>query len=305
MKASSPQGIIVVMATPFTAEERLDEPALRALIAHLLRGGVHGLFPVGSTGEFYALSMEEKRRVLEITLEEAGGRVPVYAGTGAISTREAIELTKMAEQAGADGAIVLTPFYISPSQEELYQHYAEIAKSTTLPILLYNNPGRVGVNLSAETVAKLSRIENIVGIKDSSGDIALTTEYVRKSRSDFAVLAGRDTLIYATLACGGRGAVSGTANIVPELVVEIYEAFTKGDYERARTAQFRLAPLRQAFGLGTFPVVIKEALDLIGLRAGPPRRPLRPLSPERREELRRVLEEVGALPAGAKAGKGR
>jgi 4-hydroxy-tetrahydrodipicolinate synthase len=302
MKTFTPKGIIAVMATPFTANERLDEPALRALVAHLLRGGVHGLFPAGSTGEFYALTREEKQRIIEITIEEAEGRVPVYAGTGAISTREAIELTKMAERAGADAVIVLTPFYISPSQEELYQHYSKIAKSTKLPILLYNNPGRAGVSLSPETVAKLSRIENIVGIKDSSGDLTLTTEYIRRTSEGFAVLAGRDTLIYATLASGGQGAVSGTANIVPELVVEIYEAFIKGDYERARVAQFRLAPLRQAFGLGTFPVVVKEALDIIGVRAGPPRRPLHPLSPDRREELRRILKEIGALRTGTKAG---
>lgn len=290
------KGIIPAMVTPFDVEEELDEGALRQLVNHLIEGGVHGLFPVGSQGEFYALTLEEKQQVLEIVVEEAAGRVPVYAGTGAITTREVIALNKLAEQAGIDAVSVITPCFISPTQEELYQHYVAIADATSLPVLLYNNPGRTGgLNLSAKLVARLAEHPNIVGIKDSSGDFTLTAEYIRRTDDDFAVLLGRDTLIYAGLLHGAKGAIAASANVVPALVVEIYQAFVEGGLTRALEAQGRLAPLRLAFGLGTFPIVVKEALNLIGISAGPARSPVGPISPESREELKQTLQELGVL----------
>jgi len=287
-----PCGIIPAMVTPLTDEEEIDEEALRRLANHLIAGGVHGLFAVGSQGEAYALTFEEKKRVIQIVVDEARRRVPVYAGTGAVTTRETIALTMMAERAGADAVSIITPYFISPSADELYDHYAAVARATRLPVLLYNNPARTGVHLSVDLV---SSIENIVGIKDSSGDLTLTTEYIRRTGAGFAVLAGRDTLIYATLVCGGIGAIAATANVLPGLVVEIYEAYVVGDLERARAAQYRLAPLRLAFEMGTFPVVIKEALALMGICSGRAKAPVKAMPESRLGELKKILQGLGVL----------
>ena len=286
-------GIIPAMVTPFHADEALNEDALRQLVNHLIAGGVHGLFPTGSQGEFYALTPDEKQRVWEIVVDEAAGRTTVYAGTGAITTREVIALNKRAERAGIQAVSVLTPLFITPTQDELYRHYVAIADATTLPVLLYNNPGRTGVHLSPGLVGRLAEHPNIIGVKDSSGDLSLTLEYLRQTDSDsFAVLMGRDTLIYAGLLHGAAGAIAATANVAPGLVVAIYEAFAAGDFDRALAAQNALAPLRQAFELGTFPGVIKHALALLGIPAGPARGPVGALSPENFEKLKHLIEEM-------------
>jgi len=290
-----PKGIIPAMVTPLNKDDQVNEVVLRKLINYLIDGRVHGLFAIGSQGEFYALTKEEKKRITEIVVDEVNKRVPVYIGTGAITTKEAVFLTKMAEKIGADAASVITPCFISPSENELYEYYAAIAKSTNLPALLYNNPARTGINLSADLVKKLSRIENIVGIKDSSGDLTLTAEYIRNTTEDFSVLCGRDTLIYGTLLYGGKGSIAATANVAPKLVVEIYEAYIKGDLEKARKAQYRLAPLRRAFSLGSFPVVIKDALNLIGIDVGLAREPIKSLPEAKKQELRRVLQQLSLL----------
>lgn len=292
----SPKGIIAAIATPFDDKDQVSETVLRELINYLIDGGVHGLFAIGSQGEFYALTREEKRRITEIIVEEVNGRVPVYIGTGSITTKETVLLTQMTEKAGADAVSVITPCFISPSEDELFEHYATIARSTKLPVLLYNNPGRTGINMSVNLVTKLAKIDNIVGIKDSSGDLTLTAEYIRNADSDFSVLAGRDTLIYATLLYGGKGAIAVTANVVPKLVVRIYDAFVKGDLEQAKKAQFQLAPLRMTLGsgsfpaLGSFPVVIKEALKIIGIDVGSARKPIKSLSEAQREKLKSIID---------------
>jgi len=290
-----PKGIIPAMVTPIDEKGEVNEVVLRKLVDYLIEGGVHGLFPVGSQGEFYALGKEEKKIIIEIILDQAKGKVPIYAGTGAITTKETITLTKMAEDIGADAVSIITPFFISPTQDELYDHYFSVARSTRLPVLLYNNPGRTGVNLSAGLVARLSKVDNIVGIKDSSGDMTLISEYIRKTDDDFSVLAGRDTLIYGTLLYGGKGAISATANVVPKLVTEIYEAYIRGDIDRAKQAQAMLAPLRLAFSLGSFPVVIKDALKLIGIDVGDARAPISSLSKDKKEILKNILKELGVL----------
>lgn len=289
------KGIIPAMVTPLDGEGKVNEKELRKLTSHLIEGGSHGLFPVGSQGEFFSLTFDQKREVMEIVKDETKGRVPIYAGTGALTTREAIETTQLAEEVGMDAVSVITPYFLSPNEDELYEHFAAIARNTSLPVLLYSNPGRTGVNISTKLCQRLSKIDNIVGIKDSSGDMSLTGEYIRLTDDDFAVLAGRDTLILATLLYGGKGSITATANVCPSLVVEIYEAFVVGDYKRALEAQYRLAPLRIAFGLGTFPVVIKEALKMIGIDAGPAIRPVGPMADSKREELRKVLKEMGLL----------
>jgi len=290
-----PKGIIPAMVTPVTSGGKINVEALRKLTNYLIKGGVHGLFPVGSQGEFYALTFEEKKRVIEVVVEETRGRVPVYAGTGAVTTREAIALTTMAEEAGVSAVSVLTPYFIRPNEEELFEHYAMIAKATRLPVLLYNNPQRTGINISAEFVARASKIENIVGMKDSSGDLTLTSEYIRRTGGKFSVLAGRDTLIYGTLCYGGKGAIAATANVAPRVVAEIYEAFQAGDWKRSLEAQFRLAPLRLAFDLGTFPVVIKEALNLLGIDAGIGIPPVGGITPKAKGELKEILKNMGLL----------
>ena len=184
------RGILPAMVTPLDDQEELDEAALRHLVNYLIEAGVHGLFPVGSQGEFYALSPEKKGRVWEIVVEEAAGRVPVCAGTGAITTRQVIELNKLAEEAGVDAVSVLTPYFIQPTEAELYDHFIAVAEATSLPVLLYNNPGRTGVKLSVGLVARLGEHPNIVGIKDSSGDLTLTIEMIRQTGDDFTVLMG-------------------------------------------------------------------------------------------------------------------
>lgn len=287
-----PKGIIPAMVTPFNADETINEEALRQLTRFLIAGGVHGLFAVGSQGEFWALDLAEKRRVIEIVVQEAAGKVPVYAGTGATTTREAVRTTQMAAAAGADFVSVITPFFVSPSADELYDYYAAVAKCSKAPVILYNNPAKTGVNISAELAARLARVDNIVGVKDSSGDMTLTGEYIRRCGPNFVVLAGRDTMIYSSLVSGGRGSIAATANVAPGLTVEIYDAVMAGDLPRALAAQNCLAPLRLAFEMGTFPVVIKEALELMGIHAGPARGPVRGISDENRAKLREIVKTM-------------
>ncbi len=291
-----PKGIVPAMVTPFDKDGKVNLSAMRKLTNYLVDAGVHGLFAVGGQGEFWALDAEEKKAIIETVVDEARGRVPVYAGTGATTTAEAIRLTNIAETAGADAVSVITPYYVSPNQDELLAHYTAIAKSTKLPVVLYNNPDRAGVNISPGMIEKAAKVENIVGVKDSGGDMTQAGEYIRRTPSDFSVLMGRDTLIFGGLCVGAKGSITATANVAPKLVVEIYEAYIAGDMVRAQKCQDQLAPLRIAFGLGTFPVVVKEALELIGIEAGPARLPVGPMKPEKREELFKVLIGMG-LPA--------
>jgi len=294
MTAFQPRGMVIPLLTPFREDGSLDEQALRRLARRLIAAGVHGLFPVGSSGEFCSLSQEERCRVIEVVIEEAAGQVLIYAGTGAISTREVIQLTRSAEALGADAAVVITPFYLAPSQDELYAHYAAIAESTSLPVIPYNNPGRTGgVNLAPATVARLAAIDNLVGIKDSSGNMAQTAEYVNETPDSFAVFQGRDSLFFPSLALGAVGGVAATGNVVPELVVELYEAFVAGDWKRSCAVQAKLSLLRGGLSLSPFPSVLKAAMAMIGEPVGPPRRPVAPLHESQHDALREVLAKMG------------
>jgi 4-hydroxy-tetrahydrodipicolinate synthase len=301
MLKKPPFGIIPAMVTPLTAADEINTASLRRLTNYLIEGGVHAVFATGSQGESWALDADEKQHVWETVVEAAGGRVPVYAGTAAVTTREAIALTRLAEKAGVDAVSVLTPYFISPNDQQLFDHYRAIAEATALPVLLYTNPARTNVKVSVDLVARLAEIENIVGIKDSSGELELTAEYIRAAPAKFSVLMGRDTLIYAALSYGARGAIAATGNVKPALVASIYDRFIAGDPAGALQAQRDLAPLRLAFSWGTFPVVIKEALDLMGMEAGPCRAPVGPLSAPQREKLAGVLQQMGLLePAEAR-----
>lgn len=291
-----PFGILPAMVTPMTGDGKVNAKELRRLVNHILCGGVHGVFAIGTTGEFYSLTPGEYGEVLGIVLDETAGRAPVYAGASAITTRECVALAEAAERAGADAVTVLTPYFISLSQAELYQHYKTIAASTGLPVMLYNNAPKTNITIAPATAEKLADIPNIVGIKDSTGDMTNTAEYIRLTRGkDFGVMMGRDTLIYACLCHGGAGGVAACANVAPRLCADIYDKFMSGDRAGALEAQYRLAPLRIAFRLGSFPAVIKEALELIGIEAGPCVPPTGPMTPEEKEELKKVLAGMGLL----------
>jgi 4-hydroxy-tetrahydrodipicolinate synthase len=290
------KGIVVPIITPFHEDESVNEAGLRQLVNHLIDKGVHGVFPAGSSGESFALTMDEKKRVIDIVIDENDGRVLLIAGTGAITTRDSIELTRYAEAAGADAVSVITPYFISPSYDDLREHYMRIAGSVSIPVLAYNNPGRTGVPLSPQLVADIaSQATNFVGIKDSSGDLTNTMSYIAQCPPTFRTFMGRDTIIYAALCYGCVGAVAATANVVPELVVGIYEAFMAGDHALALERQRELAPLRLAFGLGPFPVTVKESLNLMGLPAGPCRAPIKSLTGAPREKLAAILRKMGKI----------
>lgn len=290
-------GIIPPIVTPMTADQEVDLPGMRKLIDYLLGQKVHGIFVLGTTGEFYALDEREKQAIVADAMAHVRGRSPVYAGTGAETTREVIRLTKMAEREGAAGVSVITPYFIKPNQSELFDHFRRVAESTPLPVVLYNNPATCGgLSIEPETVAKLAEVPNIVGIKDSSGDLQNTIEIIRQTpRDKFSVLNGRDTLIHAALQAGAQGAIPASCNIAPELCVGIYESFVKGDAEAARQFQSRLHGVRMAMSLGTGNSAVKEAMALLGRSAGPMRSPVLPFGDTQKAKLRAILERAGLL----------
>ncbi len=290
------RGIIPPLITPVDKAENVDEGALRKIIEYVLAGGVHGVFILGGVGEFYGIAFDEKKRAIEITIDQVKGRVPVYVGASDITTRECVKLAQFAEQSKAQAITVLTPMFISPNEEELYRHFRTIAESTSLPVLIYNNPDRTGVNTSANLIDRLADIPNIVGAKDSSGDLTLTAEYIRRTRDrGFRILAGRDTMILGTLVYGGFGSIASTANVAPKLVVEIYARFMAGDIKGSLEAQYQLAPLRIGFGLGSFPVVIKDALNLIGVPVGDPIKPIGHCADSNMAKLKDILTAMGLI----------
>ncbi|MBD0378621.1 4-hydroxy-tetrahydrodipicolinate synthase [Paenibacillus sedimenti] len=285
-----PSGVIPAMVTPFDADHHIDEAALRRLTRRLIEADVHGLFCLGTNGEFFSLSFEEKLRVAEIVIEEAHGRLPVYVGAGCASTNESVQLAVQLERMGADALSVITPYFLTYTQQELADHFLTVADATVLPVLLYNIPARTGNSLQPRTVKELSTVPNIVGIKDSSGSFDTILQYIEFAGQDFAVLAGTDSLILPTLMAGGHGAIAATANVFPETVRSIYELWMQGKPEEAEYSQRKLRALRSSFSLGTLPSVLKEAMCMIGLPAGQPRLPVQPLSPLAKAELRSVMD---------------
>ena len=289
-------GIIPPVATPMQANEDLDLPRLKSFLDELIAAGVHGVFVLGTNSEFYALDEREKQEVIATAVAHVNRRVPVFAGTGAETTREAVRLTSMAEREGADGVSVITPYFISPSQQEIYDHYRRIAENTALPVVLYNNPSTCGgVKIDVDTVARLAEVPNILGVKDSSGDLQNTNEFIRVVPERFAVMMGRDTLIFPALMFGARGAVPATANIAPKLLVEIYERFRQGDLEGSKAAQLRLNPIRLGLALGTAPGGVKAALGLLGKSIGPSRSPVAGLTADKLDKMRAALRLAGLL----------
>lgn len=290
------RGIIPPVATPMQANEDLDLPRFRWFLDHLINAGVHGVFVLGTNSEFYAMDEQEKQQVIATAMEHVRGRVPVWAGTGAETTREAVRLTRMAEKEGVTGVSIITPYFVSPTQQEIFDHYRRIAETTRLPVVLYNNPATCGgVKIDVDTVARLAEIPNILGIKDSSGDLQNTNEYIRVVPDRFSVLQGRDTLIYQALIFGARGAVPATANVAPRILVDIYESFMRGDHAAAKAAQIRLNPVRMSLTLGTPPGGVKAALSLMGMSIGPSRSPINPLPPDKQQKMKAALESAGLI----------
>lgn len=288
-------GIIPPVVTPMIQDEEIDLAGLRKHIDYLIGHKVHGVFVLGTTGEFYALDEAEKQRVIAEAMAHVGGRLPVYAGTGAETTREVVRLTRMAEKEGVAGVSVITPYFLKPTQTELFDHFRRVAECSSVPVVLYNNPAAcAGLSIEPDTVARLAELPGVMGIKDSSGDLQNTIEIIRATRPEkFAVLNGRDTLILAALAAGAQGAIPAACNLAPELCVGIYESFVKGDIAAAQQYQSRLHPVRVALALGTGNGAVKEAMALLGRSAGPNRSPIAPLSEEKRQKLRAILEKAG------------
>jgi len=296
MDTSFIHGVIPPIVTPVDENERLDEQGLRRIVDHVIKGGVHGILALGSNGEFFGLDPEDQERVVGVTVEQSKGRVPVYAGIASITTREGVKQARKYEELGANSITILPPMFVTPNQDELFHHFRRIAEATSLPVLLYNNPDKVGNNITPALLDRLTEIPNIVGMKDSSGDQTLTAEYIRRTRDKgFKVMAGRDIMILSTLVYGGVGCVASTANVVPELVVEIYDKYMAGDIKGSLEAQYRLAPLRMAWNLGSFPVATKDAVNLIGLEAGKPILPNTSCSDANLSTIRGILEDLGVI----------
>lgn len=294
----APKGIIPPIVTPFNREGKIDFQVYRQMVDHLIGEGVHGVFPMGTTGEFYAVSDEEYRELLEVTVEQVAGRVDVYAGANAITTRGVIHQMHIAEQVkGIDALSVLTPMFISQTQEELYRHYKTVAENTDMPIVLYNNKPKTNVTIEPATVARLAEMPNVVAVKDSTGDFTNTLEYLRLTRGakDFSVLVGRDTLIFAGLCCGAAGSIASCANVAPRLVANIYDKFKAGDMAGSLEDQMKLNPLRLACSMGTFPAVIKEGLVMEGYPVGKCLEPIGELRADEKEKLRRVLVDLALV----------
>ncbi|GJL82528.1 MAG: dihydrodipicolinate synthase family protein [marine bacterium B5-7] len=290
-------GVIPAVATPFCENEDIDEKTLRELLNWYIDAGVHGISVGGSQGEFFSLDADERSKVLKITMEVVEGRVPVYAGTGAITTRESIRITREAEAMGVDVAMLITPYFIQPRPDELVSHFTDIARSTRLPVLLYNNPPRTSVNVSPDVFARCYEVDNIIGVKDSSGDMTQIIEYLRVSGRRAMVYSGRDTLILDIILHGGAGAISPAANVFPRLVIRLYDAVKSGDLDTAKEIGDVLAPLRMAWEWASFPVVIKEAMALVGRGNGIARAPIQGLSAEKRSALAKVIETISKYEA--------
>jgi 4-hydroxy-tetrahydrodipicolinate synthase len=287
-------GSIVAIVTPFK-KGRLDEEAFGGLIDFHLNAGTHGIVPCGTTGESATLTHEEHQKVIEWSVKMAGGRIPVIAGTGSNSTEEAITLTRHAKSAGADAALLITPYYNKPTQEGLYQHYRAIAKAVDLPLVLYNIPGRTGVNMLPPTVARLMEFDNIVGIKEGTGSLQQISDLVQLCGERLIILSGDDFTALPTMAVGGKGVISVTANIVPAEMAQMINAAERGDYSEAKKIHDRLYPLHSVLFLETNPIPVKTALSLMGKCTDEVRLPLCRMSEENEKKVKKAMKEYKLL----------
>ncbi len=287
-------GSLVAIVTPFR-QGTVDERALAELIEWQIANGTNGIVPCGTTGESATLSHSEHNRVIELTVEVVHRRVPVIAGTGSNSTAEAITLTKHAKQAGADGALLITPYYNKPTQEGLYRHYTAVAEAVDLPIILYNIPGRTGVNMLPSTITRLSAIKTIVGVKEGSGSVQQASDIVQMCGDRLTVLAGDDSLTLPMMAVGAKGVITVTANVMPMEMAGLVKAFASGRIDEARRIHFKLSPIFAALFYETNPIPVKEALGLMRKIDPELRLPLCPMAQDTREKLIRVLKDAALI----------
>jgi len=289
------EGLSTALVTPFR-DDAVDENALRELVERQIAAGVDQLVPCGSTGESATLSHFEHGKVIEIVVSAARGRVQVLAGTGSNNTREAVELTQHAKEVGADGALLISPYYNKPMQEGIYAHYRMIAQLTEFPLVAYNIPGRTGSNVLPSTLARLADVPHIVGVKEACCNVEQIAQVVALTPDEFAVLSGDDALTLAIMAVGGKGAISTASNVAPEEVSELIRACRENDFARARQIHFRLLPLFGALFCETNPIPVKCALELMGqIASAEVRMPLTPIADANRERLQVVLKELGKL----------
>ncbi len=287
-------GAIVATVTPFL-NGKLDKKGLKKLLEFQIRNGTDGIVPCGTTGESATLSFDEHEAVIDTAVEVSGGRVPVIAGTGSNNTKEAITLTRYAKKAGADAALVITPYYNKPTQEGLFRHFRAVAESTDIPIILYNVPGRTGVNMAAETVARLAEVKNIVGVKEASGNLAQVCDIIRMTPKKFCLLSGDDGLFFPMLALGAKGVISVTSNVAPRAMADLYDAFVLGELSRAREIHYRLWPLFQVLFIETSPIPAKTGLAMMKMIREEFRLPLCPMSDGSRKKLANVLSDLKLL----------
>jgi 4-hydroxy-tetrahydrodipicolinate synthase len=299
MHQSNWSGCHVPIITPFKADLSIDEAGLRRLVNYFIEEvGCDGLVPCGTTGESPTLDHHEHARVIEIVIDETKGRVPVIAGTGSNNTKEAIEMTKHAEDAGASASLQVCPYYNRPTQDGLLRHFEAVAKQTKLPLIIYNIPSRSGRLIEAKTMIELSHIDNVIGMKDACGDLMVTMEIIRATRQNekkFHVLCGEDALTFPMMALGGDGGILAVAHILGKEYRKMIKLYLSGEIAEARDIHFKTLPIVQALFVETNPVPVKEAMGMMGLPSGKPRLPLVSLKPENREVLRKVLTNYGIL----------
>jgi len=288
------KGAIVAIVTPFK-KGKVDEGALRELIEFQIANGTDGIVPCGTTGESPVLSHKEHDRVIEITVDAVKKRVPVIAGTGSNSTDEALRLTKHAYEVGADGALMVCPYYTRPTQEGLYQHYKLIAEKVPIPIIVYNIPGRTGVNMTPETLARLAKIKNIVGVKEAAGSLQQMADIIRLCGPDFSVLSGDDFFTFPLLCLGGHGIISVVSNVAPADMAALIDSFNAGNIKKARTLHYKLTPLVSSLFIETNPAPVKAALALMGKIQYEIRMPLWKLSDANYEKLRKTMQDYGLI----------
>jgi 4-hydroxy-tetrahydrodipicolinate synthase len=288
-------GVLPAVVTPFKNGE-VDEEGLRQLIEFQIENGVHGIVPCGTTGESATLSHQEHERVVEITVDQAKGRVPVVAGTGSNNTAEAIRLTAHAKKVGANGVLMISPYYNKPTQEGIYQHYKKVAEEVDIPIIVYNIPGRTASNIEPTTFARLAEIRNIVGVKEASGSMKQITEIIRLCGDNLTVVSGEDFLTYPLMSVGGKGVICVVANIVPRDMADLCNLLLAGDYDKGRELYYRLLPLCHSMFIETNPAPIKAALAMMGkISSDEVRLPLASMSDDNLAKVRKALEDYGAL----------
>jgi 4-hydroxy-tetrahydrodipicolinate synthase len=287
-------GTFTALVTPFSNGE-VDVEALEGMVEFQIQHGVSGLVPCGTTGETPAMSEAEDRLVVETVVRVTNGRIPVIAGTGSNSTDMAIKYTKMAQEVGANGSLQVTPYYNKPTQEGMYRHFAAIAESTELPLILYNIPGRTGVTISAETLARLAEIPNVVGVKDSTLSMNMVADVVSMCGEEFDVLSGDDPMTLPLVALGGRGVISVASNVAPGAVSDLVKALMEGDWERGRELHYQLLPLFRALFIETNPIPVKTAASLLGLCSDEMRLPLVPMEGENLRHLQETLDRSAHL----------